>query len=207
MPAVAGSSGLSSFPACVAPNPVDERPRAGAPIAPDIRLAMLRLGELARGIRERLEAQRRQPGLPGRAWPWIRASLGGELDVAFVHLLNALQSLHDVVFGATNVVPVREIRHRVGAMHACIDHTLSLHRDVAAALAQDNPIRAPMLDIIEMPLRQIAGFFDAMQHALQAPIEGPDGHDAEIEVGLSLSLDFAAQIADVELAAATSSRR
>lgn len=181
--------------------------RSPPPIAPDIRLALLRLGELARSIRDRLDSQRRAPGVPARAWPWIRASLSGELDVAFIHTLNALQALHDAVFGTANLVPVSEIRQRVGAMNACINHTLSLHRDVAAALGEADPLRPPMLDVIEQPLRQIAAFFDAMQHALQAPIDGPPDHDAEIEIELSLSLDFAAQLAEVELAVAAASSR
>ncbi len=175
----------------------EQRPSA----PPDVRLATLRLGEQARHIRQQLERQKAQPGAASRTWPWIRASLSAELDIAFVHTLNALQAMHETVFAGEGVAPVGAIRERVGAMRHCIDHTLQLHREVAAALSPDSPLRTPVLTIIEQPLEQIAGLFDAMQHALSAPIEGPVGHDAEIEVELSLALDFSAQLAAAEASA------
>ncbi|MCB1954802.1 MAG: hypothetical protein KDG55_03960 [Rhodocyclaceae bacterium] len=177
--------------------------RSGA--APDVRLAMIRLGEQARDIRDTLSRQHAEQGSPSRTWPWIRASLSGELDVAFVHTLNALQMLHEALFGGPEVLAVAEIGARVRAMRACIDHTLQLHRDVAAALPAGDPLREPVLAIIETPLTQIAGLFAAMQHALQAPIDGPAGHDAEIEIELSIALDFAAQLAAAEASASGAS--
>ncbi len=159
---------------------------------------MLRLGEEARRIREKVAEQRRRPGEARRRWPWIRASLAGELETAFLHSLNALQALHEVVFGGPGVVPVRQVRLRVDAMNGCIGHVLGLHRDVAAALGPD-PVRCDaVLDIIEQPLLQIAAFFDAMQQAVQGPIEPPRGRQAEVEVELSIALDFAAQLAAAE---------
>ncbi|MCB1889538.1 MAG: hypothetical protein KDH20_18155 [Rhodocyclaceae bacterium] len=179
-------------------------PEPPSPAPPDVRLVSLRLGETARHIRDRLASQSQRPGVASRAWPWIRASLGGELDVAFVHTFNALQALHQAVFSSSGVVSVGEIRERLGAMRHCIDHTLHLHREVAAALAPANPLREPVLRIIAGPLEQIAGLFDAMQHALGAPIDGPPGHEAQIEVELAVALDFSAQLADAEKSASAS---
>ena len=56
-------------------------PEPPSPAPPDVRLVSLRLGETARHIRDRLASQSQRPGVASRAWPWIRASLGGELDV------------------------------------------------------------------------------------------------------------------------------
>ena len=169
-----------------------------AALPPDARLAMLRLGEQARTIRRRIGEQRDDPGPVGRTWPWIRATLAVELETAFVHCLNALSALHERAFDERAVAPVSEIRARVAAMAGCVDHALSLHRDVGAALAAGGPDRHAVLEIIETPLLQIAAFFDAMHHALLAPVEPRPGQSAEIEVALSIALDFRAQLSAAE---------
>ena len=159
---------------------------------------MLRLGEQARRIRQRIPEQRERPGPAGRTWPWIRATLAGELETAFVHSLNALAALHEVAFDVAAVASVGEIRRRVTAMAGCIEHALSLHRDVAAALAVGTPQRDGVLEIIEAPLLQIAALFDAMHDALLGPLEPRPGMRAEIEVELSIALDFAVQLSAAE---------
>lgn len=169
-----------------------------ATLPPDARLAMLRLTEQARTIRRRIGEQRDDPGPVGRTWPWIRATLAVELETAFVHCLNALSALHELAFDERSVAPVSEIRKRVAAMAGCVEHALSLHRDVGAALAAGGPDRNAVLEIIETPLLQIAGFFDAMHRALLAPVEPKPGQSAEIEVALSIALDFRAQLSAAE---------
>lgn len=177
-----------------------------AALGPHIRLALLRLCAQARSIRERLQLQSADPGEARRSWPWIRASLAGELDVAMVHALHALQALHEAVFDSREVVRVKEIRQRVDAMAGCLGHMLSLHRDVAAALPRDEPSRAAILSIIERPLHQLADFFDAMQGALEMPWLPDTPAPADIEIRLSIDLDFAAQLSVAESASAVPPR-
>lgn len=172
--------------------------RASSLPAPDARLAMLRLTEQARRIRHRLPAQRTQPGAARRTWPWIRATLANELETAFVHSLNALCALHEVAVDAGPIASVGLVRQRVTAMADCIEHALSLHRDVAAALGNESRQRDAVLEIIETPLLQIAGFFDAMHEALLGPIEPRPGCRAEVQVELSIALDFGAQLSAAE---------
>lgn len=174
-------------------------------LPPDVRLALLRLRTQARTIRSRLARQASCPPKALRSWPWIRASLAHELDLAFERGLRALQALHETVFTSDEVLPVREVRLKFGAMNHCIDHILVLHGEVAAALPGDHPARPAILAIIETPLVQLAGFIEAMQDALAEPDRPPSASasEADTEIALSIDLDFAAQLACAEASAAS----
>lgn len=174
-------------------------------LGPHIRLALLRLNAQARNIRARLQNQSDQPGAAHRSWPWIRATLAHELDLAMERALTSLQALHAAVFDSADVVPVRDIRLRVDAMNGCIGHILALHREIAAALPRDHPARPRILEIIESPLEQLASFIDAMQLALSEPGPEEPAPETEIELRLSIDLDFAAQLVAAESSAATPS--
>ena len=174
-------------------------------LGPHIRLALLRLNAEAKDIRGRLERQAGTPGSTRRSWPFIQATLAHELDLAMERSLQALQALHAAVFDSARVVPVREIRVRVEAMSGCIGHMVGLHREVAAALPPDHPARDHVLAIVERPLFQLAGFFDAMQEALSEPDPEDPDPKTEIELELSIDLDFAAQLAAAEFFAKRSS--
>lgn len=181
-----------------------ETSRRGA-LSPHVRLALLRLGTQARMIRDSIATQAAEPGKARRNWTWIRASLPGELDLAMVHGLHALQALHDAVFGSPELVPVREIRRRVATMNDCIDHMLGLHRDVAAAFPPRHPARAAVLAVIERPLLQLADFFEAIRAAVSdVAVPGCGKAESDVELQLSIDLDFAAQLSAAESVIASS---
>lgn len=170
-------------------------PTAGR-VPPHVRLTLLRLAATARSIRKRLDEQACRPGPVQRSWPWIRATLAGELQTATIHSLEALQALHEAVFASPSLVPVAEIGRRIDTMRMYLDQILALHREVAAALGAAWPLRQAVLTIVATPALQLADFFDRMRDALEAKVSSAYG----TEIALAIDLEFGAQLAAAESA-------
>jgi hypothetical protein len=165
---------------------------------PHIRLALLRLAALSRAIRSRLQGQRLDPVGPRRSWERLRPALPGELQAAVEHTLGTLQSLHEGVFQCARVARVQRVREHIDVVSAGVGLVLDLHRETAAALPLGSALRAALLEIIERPVLQLADFFDAMQRAMEGAPSGSSPDPDEIELRLSIPLDFGDQIESAE---------
>lgn len=176
-------------------------------LGPHVRLAMLRLSAQARSIRQRLSSQAEHPGVARRSWPSLRAALADELEHSMERILNSLRALHDDVFPSAELVLVQDIRRRAGALSAHIGHLIGLHREIAAALPPENPLRASVLAIVERPLLELATFFETMQRAVESLAAGAPSGASGIELRLAIELDFAAQLASAESASAPAAER